>query len=326
MEVDVDAVSDGVDVVIGGVMEHIEEAGIHSGDSAMVLPAYSLDNGILAEIKDKTRRLAIELEVKGLLNIQYAVKGSDIYVLEVNPRGSRTVPFVSKATGLPLAKIATKIMVGMSLREQGITEDPVPRHFSVKESVLPFVRFPGVDTVLGPEMKSTGEVMGMDSNLGMAFAKSQIGARQLLPKEGNIFISVKDHDKYPIINIGRQFAEMGFEILSTPGTAKAFMDHDIHVTCMSKLAQGRPNILDYIKNREVGLLINTPSGPIPRRDEVTIRSAAVAYGIPLVTTVSGAAAVAKGIKALKDGFFDVRSLQEIYSSGLNTKQDNLAQV
>jgi carbamoyl-phosphate synthase large subunit len=314
IEVDVDAVCDGTDVVIGGVMEHIEQAGIHSGDSAMVIPAPSLGSRIIHEIKDKTRHIAIELGVRGLLNIQYAVKGNDIYILEVNPRGSRTVPFVSKATGAPLAKIATKVMAGMSLREQGIFHDPEPRYFSVKESVLPFSRFSGVDTMLGPEMKSTGEVMGVDPDLGIAFAKSQIAAGEMLPKSGKIFISVKDYDKNAITNIGKQFIEMGFEILSTPGTAKMLLDHGINATRLPKLDEGRPNIIDYIKNRGIGLLINTPSGPKPRRDEVTIRSTAVAYGIPVVTTISGAEAMANGIRALINKSLDVRSLQKIYDS------------
>jgi len=313
IEVDVDAVSDGKDVVIGGVMEHIEHAGIHSGDSAMVLPSYSLDAETVVSIKDSTRRLARELGVRGLINIQYAVKKGDVFVLEVNPRASRTVPFLSKATGLPLAKIATKIMIGRSLGEQNITEDPVLKYFSVKESVLPFNRFPGVDIILGPEMKSTGEVMGIDSDMGKAYAKSQIAAGQNLPESGKIFISVKDSDKSAIIEIGKRFSEMGFDILSTFGTGKVLTDHGIPATFMKKIAEGRPNILDCIKNRTVEILINTPSGPRPRRDEVTIRSVAVAYGIPVVTTLSGAAALAKGIKALKGGFLDVKSLKEFYS-------------
>ncbi len=314
IEVDVDAVSDGIDVVIGGVMEHIEHAGIHSGDSAMVLPTYSLDPVVIAEIKDKTRRMALELGVRGLLNIQYAVKGADIYILEINPRASRTVPFISKATGVPLAKVATRIMAGQTLKEQGITSDPEPKYFVVKESVLPFNRFLGGDILLGPEMKSTGEVMGIDPDLGTAFAKSQIAARQTLPLSGKVFISVKDYDKGDIINIGRQFSDMGFEILSTPGTAQTLMDHDIPVTRLTRLDEGRPNLLDYIKNKDVGLLINTPSGPKPRRDEVVIRNTAVSHGIPVVTTISGAVAVIGGIQAMRRGSFDIRSLQEIYAT------------
>jgi carbamoyl-phosphate synthase large subunit len=293
-------------------MEHIEHAGIHSGDSAMVLPVYSLNSRTVAEIADTTRRIAKELGVRGLINIQYAVQGNNVYILEVNPRASRTVPFVSKATGMPMAKIAAKVVVGISLAEQGITDDPKPTYFSVKESVLPFSRFSGVDTILGPEMKSTGEVMGIDYDLSIAFAKSQIAAGQLLPKSGNIFISVKDNDKPTIIDIVKQFNEMGFAILSTSGTANTLTNCGIHVTQLPKLAEGRPNILDYIKNRAVVLLINTPSGPKPRRDEVTIRSIAASYRIPIVTTITAAAATVNGIRALKNSFFDVRSLQEIY--------------
>jgi carbamoyl-phosphate synthase large subunit len=314
VEVDVDAVSDGQDVIVGGVMEHIEQAGIHSGDSAMILPTYSLSTETVTVMKEKTRDIARELGVKGLINIQYAVRNDDIYILEVNPRASRTVPFVSKATGLPFAKIATRVMAGISLKEQGIASDPMPNYFSVKESVLPFVRFAGVDTVLGPEMKSTGEVMGIDRNIGLAFAKSQIAAGQMVPQKGKVFLSVKDSDKPSIIALGRKFEEMGFEILSTPGTAQVLMDQGINVACLPKLAEGRPNILDYIKNRDVNLLINTPSGPLPRRDEVTIRSIAVAYGIPLVTTIAGATAMTNAITSLKEGCCNIQSLQEFYAS------------
>jgi len=314
IEVDVDAVADGERVVIGGVIEHIELAGIHSGDSAMVLPTYSLPKQAEERIRKTTREIALELGVRGLLNIQFAVKDGEVYILEVNPRGSRTVPFVSKATGVPLAKIATKVMAGISLKDQGILEDPKPKHYAVKESVLPFIRFPGVDTILGPEMKSTGEVMGIDPHPGMAFAKSQIAAGQRLPFSGKIFISVKDRDKKAIVEVGKRFREMRFEILSTPGTAKCLQENGIEVTSLPKLEEGRPNILDYIKNEDVHLLINTASGPMPRRDEVTIRSASVSYGIPLVTTAAGALAVVKGIRAMKAGQFEVRSLQEMYSS------------
>ena len=311
-EVDVDAVSDGRDVIIAGVMEHIEHAGVHSGDSAMVLPAYSLGEETVASIKEITRKIAKELGVRGLLNIQYAVKNGNVFILEVNPRGSRTVPYVSKATGVPFAKVATKIMVGISLKDQGITDDPLPRYYAVKESVLPFVRFPGVDTILGPEMKSTGEVMGIDPEIGLAFAKSQIAAGLKLPESGNIFISVKDSDKPSMVEMAKTLVGMGFAILSTPGTAEVLMARGVEVNCLPRLADGRPNILDYIKNREVNLLINTPSGPLPRRDEVTIRSLAVAYGIPLVTTLSGASAMTDALGAFKQGCCEVRALQEIY--------------
>jgi carbamoyl-phosphate synthase large subunit len=312
LEVDVDAISDGQDVIIGGIMEHIEHAGIHSGDSAMVIPAYSISEGMLAEIKDKTRRMALELGVRGLLNIQFAVKNGDLYILEVNPRASRTVPFVSKATGIPLAKIATKVMVGQSLADQGITEDPEPMYFSVKESVLPFKRFYGADTLLGPEMKSTGEVMGIDPDLGVAFAKSQIAAGQRVPDSGKVFISVKDYDKDKVVDIAEKFADLGFEILSTPGTAQRLLESGVFVTQLPRLDEGRPNLLDYIKNSDVKLLINTPSGPKPRRDEIRIRSEALAHNLPVVSTVSGAKAMVNAIDALRHRGLTVRSLQEMY--------------
>jgi len=312
VEVDVDAVSDGRRVVVGGVMEHIELAGVHSGDSAMVLPPHSLDEGVVSRIKEQTRAMAMELGVVGLMNVQYAVKDGEIYVLEINPRGSRTVPFVSKATGLPLAKVAAKIMVGVTLDEQGVTSDPQPQHFAVKESVLPFSRFPGVDPILGPEMKSTGEVMGLDLSFPMAFAKSQIAAGQPLPTGGQVFISVRDADKERIVQSARAFAELGFSILATRGTASRLAAAGIEASAVPKLAEGRPNIIDFIKNREVGLIINTPSGPVPRRDEVFIRSEAVRHGIPLITTPAAAAAAVDAIQALRRGELCVRPLQEIH--------------
>jgi len=308
----VDAVSDGRRVVVGGVMEHIELAGVHSGDSAMVLPPHSLDEGVVSRIKEQTRAMAMELGVVGLMNVQYAVKDGEIYVLEINPRGSRTVPFVSKATGLPLAKVAAKIMVGVTLDEQGVTSDPQPQHFAVKESVLPFSRFPGVDPILGPEMKSTGEVMGLDLSFPMAFAKSQIAAGQPLPTGGQVFISVRDADKERIVQSARAFAELGFSILATRGTASRLAAAGIEASAVPKLAEGRPNIIDFIKNREVGLIINTPSGPVPRRDEVFIRSEAVRHGIPLITTPAAAAAAVDAIQALRRGELCVRPLQEIH--------------
>ena len=310
IEVDVDAVADGTDVIIGGIMEHIEHAGVHSGDSAMVLPPYSITPAVIEEIREKTRKIARELNVRGLLNIQYAVKGGDIYILEVNPRASRTVPFISKATGLPLAKVATEIMIGRTLAEQGIHEDPEPRYYAVKESVLPFARFPGADTILGPEMKSTGEVMGIDESVGLAFAKSQIAAGQALPATGTIFISVKDSDKEAVTRCVDTIASLGFHILATKGTASLLRSRGFSVTEMPRLSEGRPHIVDYIKNRDVQLIINTPSGPVPRRDEVLIRSTAAAHGIPLVTTAAGAAALAMGLSALAEKGMTVRALQE----------------
>ena len=312
VEIDVDAVGDGENVVVGGVMEHIEEAGVHSGDSAMVLPPYSLDKSLIKEIKDQTRQLALELEVSGLMNVQYAVSDGEVYILEINPRASRTVPFVSKATGLPLAKIASKVMAGESLKEQDVTEDPSAPYFAVKESVLPFSTFRGVDPLLGPEMRSTGEVMGLDTSFDLAFAKSQTAAGVSLPHSGNIFISVKDADKESVVPVAEQIASAGFDILATEGTAKALEAEGIETRTVPKLAEGRPNILDYIKNRDVGLLINTPSGPRPREDEVTIRSVAVSHAVPLITTIAAASAAASAISARKGETLEVHSLQEIH--------------
>ncbi len=318
IEADVDAVSDGKEVIIGGIMEHIEEAGVHSGDSAMVLPATSLNNNILSQIKDKTRKMALELGVVGLMNVQFAVKDEEIYVLEINPRASRTVPFVSKATGLPLAMVASKVMAGVSLREQGIKSDPEPPYFAVKESVLPFNKFRGADPVLSPEMKSTGEVMGIDSTFAMAFGKSQISAGLNMPPEGKVFLSVREVDKEPAVAIGRAISHMGYELLATTGTAAVLNGAGISTQQIPKIAEGRPNILDFIKSREIGLIINTPSGPIPHRDEVFIRSEAVRHNIPLVTTIAAARACVGAIEALKDGEYDIRSLQEIHQ-----EEDNI---
>jgi len=312
IEVDVDAVSDSSTVVVAGVMEHIEQAGVHSGDSAMVLPPYSLPGGVVEEIKDQTRRLALELGVVGLMNIQYAVKDGAVYVLEINPRASRTVPFVSKATGLPFAKIASKVMVGRSLEELGVTADPEPYCFAVKESVLPFSRFPGVDPILGPEMKSTGEVMGLDGSFAMAFAKSQIAAGQPLPRSGKVFISVKDADKAKTVPIARALHSMGFGILATAGTARTLDAAGVGSRTVPRLSEGRPNILDYIKSGDVHLLINTPSGPTPRRHEVRIRGEAVRHGVPLITTLAAASAAAGAIAALREGELTVRPIQLIH--------------
>ncbi|MGD2174020.1 MAG: carbamoyl-phosphate synthase large subunit, partial [Candidatus Brocadiaceae bacterium] len=316
VEVDVDAVADGTMVVVGGVMEHIEEAGVHSGDSAMVLPPHSLPQATVATIRDQTRRLALELGVVGLMNVQYAVKGGEVYVLEVNPRASRTIPFVSKATGVPLATVATQVMAGRTLEELGLTSDPEPRFYSVKESVLPFDRFPGVDPVLGPEMKSTGEVMGVDRSFGLAFAKSQIEAGQPLPLSGNVFVSVKDADKERIVPVAQALHAEGFGILATSGTARRLVSAGVEARVVPKLAEGlRPNLLDLMKSDEIQLLINTPSGPVPRRDEIMIRATAVRFGIPLTTTVAAARAAAEAIKALRAGEFDVHCLQEMHGAG-----------
>src|SRR6266699_499171 len=268
IEVDVDCISDGETTVIGAIMEHIEEAGIHSGDSACVIPTFSLSQKVLDEISLATKAMARELNVRGLMNVQFAVKGEDVYVLEVNPRASRTVPFVSKAIGVPLAKLAAKVMAGRSLRELGFTREIVPKHFSVKEAVFPFLRYEGLDISLGPEMKSTGEVMGMDIDLGLAYAKSQMAAPPPLPKTGKVFVSVKDADKEAGIPVAREFVKLGFEIISTSGTAEALAKAKIPVTKVFKLREGRPNVLDRVKNGDIRFIINTPSGKIPREDEV----------------------------------------------------------
>jgi len=312
IEVDVDAIADGERVVIGGIMEHIEEAGIHSGDSACVLPPYTLSDNLLEVIKENTYALAKELEVKGLMNIQYAVRNDVVYILEVNPRASRTIPFVSKATGIPLAKLAAKVMVGRTLEKLGFTHEVEVEHVSVKESVFPFNRFPGVDTILGPEMKSTGEVMGIDHAFGIAFAKAQLAAGQLLPRKGKVFISVKNRDKRPIIFIAKKLSDFGFQIVATRGTAKALAQNGIPVGLVNKVQEGRPNIVDLIKNREIDLIINTPTGHRPKRDQVSIRAVAVAHNVPLVTTISGAAASVNGIEALLKEEIHVKSLQEYH--------------
>ena len=321
VEVDVDAVCDGQDVVVAGVMEHIEEAGVHSGDSAMVLPPYSLDAPVIDEIKSQVRRMAMELEVEGLMNVQLAVKDGEVYVLEINPRGSRTVPFVSKATGLPVASVASRVMAGETLAEQGVTKDPVPQYFAVKESVMPFDRFPGVDPVLGPEMKSTGEVMGVDSDFAMAFAKSQTAAGSPLPTEGKVFVSVRDADKQKVIPIARSFHEQGFDLLATSGTMSVLADADIPAEEVPKLAEGRPNIVDFIKSQDVGLLINTPSGPVPRQDEVKIRGEAVRHTIPLITTIAAADAASRAVQALRQDKIQVRCLQEIHGETERLPED-----
>jgi carbamoyl-phosphate synthase large subunit len=314
IEVDVDCISDGDTTVIGAIMEHIEEAGIHSGDSACVIPTFSLSQKVLDEISSATKAMARELNVRGLMNVQFAVKDDDVYVLEVNPRASRTVPFVSKAIGVPLAKLAAKVMTGMSLRELGFTKEIVPKHFSVKEAVFPFLRYEGLDISLGPEMKSTGEVMGIDADLGLAYAKSQMAAPPPLPKRGRVFVSVKDTDKQAIIPVAGEFLKLGFEIVSTGGTAEALTKAKIKVTKVFKIHEGRPNVLDRIKNGDIHFIINTPSGKIPREHEVAIRNAALAAKIPIMTTVRAALASANGIRSLQKRKVQVRSLQEYHAS------------
>jgi carbamoyl-phosphate synthase large subunit len=311
IEVDVDCLSDGTRTLIGGVMQHIEEAGIHSGDSACVIPPHSLPPPVVEEIKRQTRALAVELRVKGLMNVQFAVaRDGTVYVLEVNPRASRTVPFVSKAIGVPLAWYAALVMVGKTLDELGLTEEVTPKHFSVKESVFPFNKFPGVDIILGPEMRSTGEVMGIDDSFPLAFAKSQMAANSHLPSAGTVFLSVTDRDKAELIPIARALAEMGYQLLATHGTAEALRRHGIAVEVVHKLKEGRPNLIDHMKNDRVALVINTPSGKGARTDEGAIRAAAVAHGVSCITTLSAAHAAVEACRALKNHRPTVRALQE----------------
>ncbi|HEY5779037.1 MAG TPA: carbamoyl-phosphate synthase large subunit [Terrimicrobiaceae bacterium] len=311
-EVDVDCIADGETCVIGGVMEHIEQAGIHSGDSACVLPTFSLSAGTLEAIKRATISMARELGVRGLMNVQFAVKDEEVYVLEANPRASRTVPFVSKAIGKPLAKIAARVMAGQTLKELNFTKEILPTHYSVKEAVFPFIKFPGVDVTLGPEMRSTGEVMGIDADLGIAYAKAQMSAQPALPTGGNAFISVKDSDKAAVVPIAMDFSNLGFTIYATGGTARVLGDAGIPVRLLYKLQEGRPNILDLIKNGEMHFIINTPSGQQPRRDEVIIRSAAVTARVAMMTTLRGAQASSAAIRALKSAGYGVKSLQEYH--------------
>jgi carbamoyl-phosphate synthase large subunit len=326
-EVDVDCISDGTEVIVPGIMEHIEEAGVHSGDSACAIPPYSLPGPVIAEIRAATVSLARELQVIGLMNVQFAVRYETsgslpsagrvgeggrpiVYVLEVNPRASRTVPFVAKATGMPVAKVAAKVMAGVSLAEQGITKDPIPASVSVKEAVFPFIKFSGVDIVLGPEMRSTGEVMGVSDRFSMAFAKSQLAAGTVLPREGNIFISVADRHKRGALDLARKFVELRFSLLATGGTADALEAGGIPVHRVKKLIDGSPNLLDYFADRAVALVVNTPSGKKARTDGGKIRAAAVQAGVPCVTTLEAATAAVKAIEALRDEDMQVQSLQE----------------
>ncbi len=312
IEVDVDAVSDGQDTYIGGIMEHIEEAGVHSGDSACVIPPHTLPDSIVQEIERQTIALAKELRVKGLMNIQFAVKDDEIFILEVNPRASRTVPFVSKATGVPLAKIATYIMMGHTLREIDPWKMKRGGHISVKEAVLPFNRFPGVDVLLGPEMRSTGEVMGIDLSFGLSFFKAQAGAGQMLPTRGRVFISVNDRDKPKIVEVARGFVELGFEVVATRGTSTYLNSHGIETTVVNKVYEGRPNVIDLIKNQQVDLVINTSSGKLTARDSSSLRRTTLLYNLPYTTTVAAARAMVHALREIKGRGYTVKSLQEYY--------------
>ncbi|MDY6848679.1 MAG: carbamoyl-phosphate synthase large subunit [Thermodesulfobacteriota bacterium] len=314
IEVDVDALCDGQDVVIGGIMEHIEEAGIHSGDSACALPPYSLNEELVEEIKRQTVALALELHVVGLMNIQFAVKQGTIYLIEVNPRASRTVPFVSKATGRPLAQIAARLMAGKTLKELNVSGYVVPPHVSVKEAVFPFVKFPGVDTLLGPEMKSTGEVMGIDADFGHAFAKAQLGANVKLPTQGTVFISVKDSDKKHILDPARKIAEAGFRIVATRGTAAFLREKGVSCEDINKVKEGRPHIVDAIKSHEIDMVFNTTFGAQSVADSYSIRRSALMYNVAYYTTMAGTRAAVDGIVAVQRESLDVKPLQEYYFS------------
>ena len=316
-EVDVDCITDvglpnGGTIVIGGMLEHIEYAGVHSGDAAMVLPPHTLSQAVINTIREYTHAMARELQVIGLMNVQYAVKGSTVYVLEVNPRASRTVPFVSKAIGFPLAKLAAKVMAGQTLKELNFTEEIWPKYWAVKESVFPFNRFHGQDILLSPEMRSTGEVMGLDADLGTAYAKSQMAANSPLPLGGRVFISVSDMHKGEVVEVAQSYVKLGFEIVATAGTAAVLEKAGLQVQRIMKLTEGRPNVVDLLKNKEIQLVINTPSGATPRADEVRIRTTSVYTGTPIMTTLSGAKAAALGIAALKKSGYAVKTIQEYH--------------
>ncbi|MBX3234639.1 MAG: carbamoyl-phosphate synthase large subunit [Nitrospiraceae bacterium] len=312
IEVDADAISDGKTVVVAGIMEHIEEAGVHSGDSACSLPPYTLQPSTIEEIRRQMTALALELGVIGLMNAQFAVKDDVIYVLEVNPRGSRTVPFVSKAIGKPLAKLAMKVMVGKSLQQQGFTTAPAPRHLSVKEAVFPFTKFAGVDVLLGPEMKSTGEVMGIDSDFGWAFVKSQAGAGAMLPTGGTAFISVKQEDRELACDVARRLTKLGFRITATSGTAEYLKEQGMAVETVNKVHEGRPHVVDHIKNGEVALVVNTVRTATAQADSLSIRREALHKGVPYYTTMRGALAATMGIEALVKKGLAIRALQEYH--------------
>lgn len=311
-ELDVDAICDGEKTVIGGMMEHIEEAGIHSGDSACVLPPYSISPHYIQKMADATRSIARELNVKGLMNIQFGIQNDRVYIIEVNPRASRTIPFVSKAIGVPLAKLATKIMLGQTLDELGFTRQIIPPYYCVKEAVLPFDRFQNVDPVLGPEMKSTGEVMGIDKNLGAAVAKSQFAAGQKLPKEGTVFISVQDRDKMAALKVAKHFNDMGFTIMATRGTAMFLAEHEIPAKIVKKVSAGRPHVVDAVTNNEIQLILNTGASSQTRKDGYQIRRSAIKYNIPYATTTDGARAICKAIQALKEKALVVNPIQNYH--------------
>jgi carbamoyl-phosphate synthase large subunit len=314
IEVDVDIVCDGTDVYVGGVMEHVEEAGIHSGDSACSIPPYTLSDDMVEQIKEACTKMALELDVHGLMNTQLAVKDNEFYIIEVNPRASRTVPYVSKATNVPLANIATQVAMGKTLKELGLVGfEPKIEWYAIKEAVFPFNRFAGVDPILGPEMKSTGEVMGIDKNFELAFWKAELAAGQVLPTEGTVFVSCKDRDKDWITDVARELSDMGFKLVATAGTAKVLQDAGLEATVTAKLSEDGTNVIDLMKDKAVHLLINTPSGPVSRVDEIKIRSEAILRGLPIVTTRSGAEATAKAIRYIKSHDWNVKPIQEYHA-------------
>lgn len=314
IEVDVDAIADHTgNVVIGGIMEHIEQAGIHSGDSACSIPTQTLSETVLATIRRQTVQLAKALNVVGLMNIQFAVQGEQVYILEANPRASRTVPFVSKAIGIPLAKMASRVMSGKTLAELGYTQEKIPDYVSVKEAVLPFAKFPGTDVLLGPEMRSTGEVMGIDTEFGRAFAKAELAAGQVIPMSGTVFVSVNDRDKEAIVPVVQDFLDLGFKVTATINTRKVLWEHGVKVDLELKLHEGRPNVLDAIKNHAVQLAIITPSGSEARADGITIRRSALAYKVPIITTIAGAKATISALRSLRKRPLDVKALQDYYT-------------
>jgi carbamoyl-phosphate synthase large subunit len=315
IEVDVDAIADQTgQVVIGGIMEHIEQAGIHSGDSACSIPTVTLPAAVLDKIRSWTIDLAKALKVVGLMNIQFAVQGDQVYILEANPRASRTVPFVSKAIGVPLAKMAVRIMSGASLASLGYTTEVIPKHISVKEAVLPFSKFPGTDIILGPEMRSTGEVMGIDTDFGKSFAKAELAASQHLPLQGTVFVSMNDRDKAAAVPVVKDLMDLGLTVVATAGTRKVLQENGLDVELVLKLHEGRPHVLDWIKNEQVQLIINTPIGETAQIDDRMIRRTALSYKIPIVTTIAGARATAAAIRSLQSQPLEVKSLQEYLNS------------
>jgi carbamoyl-phosphate synthase large subunit len=314
VELDVDAISDGATVVVAGIMEHIERAGVHSGDSACSLPANSVDRVVLDDVRRQVIALAAELGVVGLMNVQFAIKGHDVYILEVNPRASRTVPFVSKVIGVPLAKLAARAMVGEKLRDLGFTREIIAPHMGVKEAVFPFAKFPGVDTLLGPEMKSTGEVMGIDASFGIAFAKAQVGAGTVLPRAGTAFLSVQDADKAALVPVAQRLVRCGFRLVGTAGTAAYLRDRGVPIEGINKVQDGSPHVVDAIRAGQIQVVINTPKGSGAHQDSFPLRRTALECRVPYFTTLAGAAAAAAGIEYLQQQPLAVRSLQEYHAA------------